>query len=149
MFRSLKTRNGNTVDSREAKEILACYRRGVDDATDPRFAEALELARNDRALAQWFDEQTAVDATLGEEFRRIAVPADLREKILADLPSRHRVDVWWRRPSLRAAAAGLAALTIIASFWLVDRRDTFDAYREEMARIVSGEYEMNLKSDQF
>ena len=136
------------MDSREAKEILACYRRGFDDASDPRFAEALELARQDRALAQWFDEQTTVDATLSEGFKRIPVPADLREKILADLPSRHR-DVWWRRPSLRAAAAGLAALTIIASFWLVDRRDTFATYREEMARIVSGEYEMNLKSNQF
>jgi uncharacterized membrane protein YbaN (DUF454 family) len=137
------------VDSREAKEILACYRRDVDDAADPRLAEALELARQDPRLAQWLDDQSAFDAVLREQFQRIPVPADLRGKILAQLPVSPRAIVWWRRPSLRAAAAGLAALALIAGFWLANRRNTFEAYRQEMAGLVSGEYEIDHKSNAF
>ena len=137
------------MDSREAKEILGCYRRDLDDAAEPRLAEALELARQDPALARWLDEQTAVDAALREQFQRIPVPDDLRDKILARLRVNRRVDVRWRRPSLAAVAAGLAALAVVAGLWLANRRDSFDAYREEMAGIVSGEYEIEFKSDQF
>ena len=137
------------MDSREAKEILGCYRRDLDDAAEPRLAEALEFARQDPALARWLDEQTAVDAALREQFQRIPVPDDLRDKILARLRVNRRVDVRWRRPSLAAVAAGLAALAVVAGLWLANRRDSFDAYREEMAGIVSGEYEIEFKSDQF
>jgi hypothetical protein len=137
------------VDSREAREILACYRRGLDDAGDPHFAEALALARQDPALAHWWEEQTALDAVLRERFQQIPVPADLRRKILARLPASPRARVWWRQPAFRAAAAGLAALAAMAGFWLANQTDTFDAYRQEMAGLVSGEYEINHKSKQF
>jgi hypothetical protein len=135
------------VDSREAKELLACYRRGLDDAADPRYAEALERVRTDSALARWFEQQTALDAALREQFRRIAVPADLRERILARHTQSPRTTVWWRQRWWHAAAAGLAALAIFAGFWLAKRSDTFDAYRRDMAGLVSGEYEIDLKTD--
>jgi len=137
------------MDSREAREILACFRRGSDDASEPRFAEALELARRDPALAQWFDEQGAFDAALRDRFQQIPVPVDLREQILARLPSRAREIVWWRRPAVRSIAAGIAALAVMAGFWLATRRDNFDAYREEMVAIVSGAYEIRFKSSDF
>ena len=136
------------MDSREAKEILSCYRRGSDDAADPRFSEALELARTDPALAHWLEEQTAFDAAVREQFRRIPVPADLREKILAQRPASPRATVWWRPPWWHAAAAGLAVLALLGAFWLANRSDPFDAYRRDMAGLVSDEYEMNLKTDQ-
>jgi hypothetical protein len=135
------------VDSREAKEILACYRRGLDDAADPQFAEALDRVRTDPALARWFEQQTALDAALRAQFRRIAVPADLRERILAQRTQSTRTTGWWRQPWWHVAAAGLAALAILAGFWLANRSGTFDAYRRDMAGLVSGEYEIDLKTD--
>ena len=137
------------MNSQEAKEILACYRPGLDDADDPRVARALELARHDLALGRWLDEQTALDAALREQFRRIAVPADLREKILARRPVHPATHVWWLQRWLQAAAAAFAALAVIAGFWLANRLDSFDAYRRGMAGLVSGEYEINLKTDRF
>jgi hypothetical protein len=136
------------VDSREAKAILACYRPGLEEAADLRFAEALEQVRTDPALARWFEQQAALDAALREQFRRIPVPADLREKILARRTASPRPTVWWRQRSWHATAAGLAALAILAGFWLANRSYPFDAYRRDMAGLVSGEYEMNFRTDQ-
>lgn len=135
------------MDSRDAKEILSCYRRGFDAAADPRFAEALELARTDPALGHWLEQQTAFDAAVREQLRRIPVPSDLRERILAQRPARPRATVRWRQPWLQAAAAALAVLALLAGFWLANRSYPFGAYRRDMAGLVSGEYEMNLKTD--
>jgi len=134
------------VDRQEAKDILACYRPGRDDPADPQFAQALEQARCDPELARWLEQQTAFDAALRATLKQMPVPADLREKILAQLPARPVVVVWWRRPAFRRTAAALVVLATIASFWLVHPRDTFDKYRQQMAGLVSDEYEMNLKS---
>src|SRR5207245_405371 len=69
--------------------------------------------------------------------------------ILARRPVHPRSIVWWRQPALRAAAAGLAVLAAIAGVWLANQPDPFEAYREQMTGLVSGEYEMNIKSKQF
>jgi len=141
------------VDRHEAQEILACYRRELDDAADPRFAEAFELARQDPALGRWLEDQTALDAALREQFRRIPVPANLRDTILARHPVNRRATArstaWWRQPWLHAAVAGLAALAVVAGIWLANRPVAFDAYRREMAGLVSGEYEIDLKTNHF
>ncbi len=136
------------MDSQRAKEILSYYRPGRDDRADPQFAAALEQARHDPDLARWLEQQTALDAVLREKFKHIPVPAELRKTLLAQLPAR-RVVVWWRQSAFRAAAAALAVLATIASFWLLHPRDTFDTYRQQMAGLVSGEYEMILKSKDF
>jgi hypothetical protein len=134
------------VDSREAKEILSCYRRGLDDAAHPRFAEAFELARKDPALARWLGEQTAFDAAVREQFRRIPVPDDLREKVLAQRRASPGATVRWRSRWWQAAAAGLAVLALSSSVWLANRSDPFDAYRRDMAGLVSGEYSVNVEA---
>jgi hypothetical protein len=137
------------VDSREAKEILACYRRDLESEADPRVAEALALAQRDPELARWLENQSAFDAAVREQFQRIPVPPDLRGEILARLASSPRDTVRWRWPSARAAAAGLAALALVAGIWIVERRAAFDAYRQEMVGLVSGDYEINFKSSRF
>ena len=95
------------------------------------------------------DELSSFDAAVRAQFQRIPVPADLRQKILEQLPASPRVTGWWRRPAWRAAAAALAALAFIAGFWLVDRRNTFEVYRQEMTGLVSGAYEIELASNHF
>ena len=137
------------MDSRRAKEILACYRPGRDDPSDPQFAEALEQARREPGLAEWLDRQTALDAALRNKLGQIRVPPDLPETILAQLPARPVALAWWRQPALRAAAVALVVLCGVAGFWLATRRDTFDAYRQQMAGLVSREYEMTLRSKDF
>src|SRR5215470_6851095 len=80
-FNQIKKRDH--MDNREAKFILNAYRPGGQDASDPRFAEAIEQARRDPGLEQWFKESVAFDATVTEKLHAVAVPVDLRDNILA------------------------------------------------------------------
>ena len=133
------------MDREEARQILACYRPGVDDPADPPFAEALEKARHDTELAAWLEEQTAFDAAVRARVRRLPVPPDLRGKILAGYGQRSRVTGPWRSFSFHAVAASLIVLAVVG-FWLAKPRITFDAYRRHMVGLVRGEYEMSIKS---
>ncbi len=97
----------------EAKFILQGYRPNGADAADAMFASALEQARQDPALHDWFAREQAFDAAISARLGRIQAPAGLREAILAggrvtaaDAP-RHR---WWQHPVLMAAAAGVAVI---------------------------------------
>ena len=132
------------MNRQEVKRILAFYRPGIDD---PQFAEALEHVHGDPELARWFEQQCAVDAILREKLREIPVPDWLQEKILAErkiiLPF-----AWWRKPAFVAAAAA-AAVVLLLSIGLCRAalgRNDFASYRKKMAGLVSGEYEMNLKT---
>src|SRR5712692_1374579 len=71
------------MDNQEAKFILSAYRPGGQDASNPRFAEALEQARRDPMLERWFRDSVAFDSVMTEKLRAVEVPADLREDILA------------------------------------------------------------------
>ena len=134
------------MDRQSAKEILACYRPGRDDPADPAFGEALEQARRDPELAHWLAQQTAFDAVVSETLRDLPVPANLRKQILAHVSAPPIARAWWRQPAFRAAAVALVALATLAGVWLANQPDTFDAYRQQMAALVSGDYDMNLKS---
>lgn len=134
------------MDRQSAKEILACYRPGRDDPGDPAFGEALEQVRRDPELAHWLAQQTAFDAVVSETLRDLPVPANLRKQILAHVSPPPIARAWWRQPAFRAAAVGLVALAALAGVWLANQPDTFDTYRQQMAGLVSGEYQMNLKA---
>jgi hypothetical protein len=66
----------------EAKTILQSYRPSGADAHDSAFAEALQLARENPELGNWFSRQQAFDAALSSEMSHVAAPADLRNRIL-------------------------------------------------------------------
>ncbi len=105
------------MDNHEAKFILSAYRPGGQDAGDPRFSDALEQARRDPMLEQWFRESVAFDAAVAEKLSATAVPADLRENILAggkvSRPSR------WTKPFVRwAIAAAFVLVAIVGSLVL-------------------------------
>jgi len=70
------------MDNREVKFILSAYRPAGQDASDPRFAEALDQARHDPILQLWFEESVAFDAAMAQKLCGMAVPDDLRENIL-------------------------------------------------------------------
>ncbi|HYC70877.1 MAG TPA: hypothetical protein VEB66_06700 [Opitutaceae bacterium] len=90
----------------EAKFILNAYRPNGADAADPAFAEALEHARRDPALAAWFERLNEFDRAVAAKLGEVQPPSGLRETILAGA----RVGTpeglsWWRRPAWLAVAA--------------------------------------------
>ena len=136
------------MDSRQAKEILALYRPGIDDDSDPFFAEAFNQVRQDPELARWLEWQQGVDAALRQKLDQIAVPPGLQQQILSE----HRS----ARPSVRperraafifAAVAAAVALAVVAGHLLRSPEpQDFGAYRNRMATLVSGEYKMMLET---
>ena len=70
------------MNRQEAKQILRCYRPGVDSENDPQIAAALEAARRDPALAQWLQRELAFDETIRAKLRAIPLPPDFRQRIL-------------------------------------------------------------------
>jgi hypothetical protein len=140
-------RGKNLVDSQRAREILAVYRPGADDASDPLVAEALAQSRRDPELARWLEQQQAVDAALRRKFKQIAVPVGLEQQILSERKV-IRPAIWWERRVLLAAAAAAVILAAAAGYLLRQPGpQTFGAYRTQMAKLVSGEYKMMLETN--
>lgn len=123
------------MDNREAKFILNAYRPGGQEASDPRFAEALEQARRDPVLERWFGESIAFDAAMTKKLRGIEVPADLRASILAGVkvsrPLRSAFIKW-------AIAAALIAMAILGSLiWNESRPTHLAGWQNQALDVVS------------
>jgi|GEM_PF-461156 len=73
------------MDKEEARFILRCFRPDGSDAADPSFAEALQLAAEDRELGEWLARERASDAAFTESLGRLELPTTLRDEILTGL----------------------------------------------------------------
>ena len=105
------------MNSQQAKFILQGYRPNGADAGDATFGEALEHARNDPGLREWFAREQTFDPKVAAKLNEVPVPAGLREAILAgarvtraEIPRRN----WWQQPTWLAVAAGIAVLFSVA-----------------------------------
>ncbi|HWA28051.1 MAG TPA: hypothetical protein VG734_20535 [Lacunisphaera sp.] len=100
------------MNNAEAKFILQGYRPNGTDADDATFTAALEQAKNDPGVAEWFARQRAFDAAISAKLAQIEPPADLRAAILAGgrVSGEARQRSWWNRPAWMAAAAGIAVM---------------------------------------
>jgi hypothetical protein len=101
------------MNNAEAKFILQGYRPNGTDADDATFCAAIEQAKNDPALGEWFAKQRAFDAAVSAKLTQVAAPADLRAAILAGGRVSENVPVrrsGWNRPVWMAAAAGIAVM---------------------------------------
>lgn len=138
------------MDSQQAKDILAMYRPGSEDANDPRFAEALEQVKRDPELARWFERQSALDEAIRRKFGEITVPPGLKTRILAQHATTAPI-AWWRTPAwLAGLAAALVLLVVGLGFWLRQQRATGVAtYRSEMVRFVSAFYHPDVSAKSF
>jgi hypothetical protein len=101
------------MNNEEAKFILQGYRPNGADAGDATFCAALEQAKNDPALGEWFARQQAFDAAMGAKLGQVTPPAGLRAAILAGgrasatgAPRR----AWWSHPVWMGVAASVAVL---------------------------------------
>jgi hypothetical protein len=136
------------VDNRQVKEILALYRPGIDDDSDPLFAEAFSQVRHDPELARWLEWQQGVDTALRRKLGQIAVPPGLEQQILSERRSARPTVRPKRRVAFVFAAAAVAvALAVVAGHLLrPPEPPDFGAYRNHMATLVSGEYKMMLET---
>lgn len=102
------------MNNTEAKFILQGYRPNGADAGDATFVAALEQARRDPGLQDWFNREQAFDTAMGAKLAEIAAPAGLREAILAGgrVTVSERTHRWWQHPALMAAAACLAVASV-------------------------------------
>lgn len=103
------------MNSDEAKFILRARRAGGQDADDPQFAEAIELARRDPELAHWLAGEAALDAAIGAKLRSVPVPADLKASILTGHKIIPPPVAWWRR-RVHPAAAAAAIFAVVGLF---------------------------------
>ncbi len=71
------------MDKEQAKFILQSFRPDGADAADADFAEALQLAAEDRELGEWLANERAQDAAFAAALSEVEIPDDLRQHILA------------------------------------------------------------------
>jgi hypothetical protein len=109
------------MNNEEAKFILQGYRPNGRDTTDATFCAALDQARLDAGLGQWFAGARAFDAAISAKFAEVQPPAGLREAILAGgrlTAPPAAVPRWWQSRAWLAAAAGVAVLLALSvGFW--------------------------------
>ncbi len=129
------------MNNEEAKLILQAYRADGQDASDPRFREALEQVQRDPELAQWFANERALDSRIGAKLRKSThAPADLKAQLFAQRKIVRPV-IWWQRSSVRYAMAACFALIATIAVWfgflhegvIEAHGNTFADYRDVMA----------------
>lgn len=130
----------------EAKRILSLYRRGTSDDADPLVMTALDLARHDQELQQWFEQQESFHVAMREKLRAVEPPADLKARLLATVVLTK--PVFWRRPAVLALAAAVVILLGLASVWMQGApKDHFRDYRARMVRAALREYSMDIMTN--
>lgn len=73
------------MDKVKAQFLLQSFRPDGADAHLPEFAEALQLATEDRELAQWLANERAEDAAFATALQSLELPNSLRDDILSVL----------------------------------------------------------------
>ncbi len=128
----------------EARQILLACRPNTSDEGDPDVRDALAVAAHDPALARWWHEQHQVQAALRDTFRKLPVPATLKDAILAR-PKVVAVD-WWRTTKFRIAAVAAMLTVLLALLFLRPpaEPETFADFRDRMVRTVVREYRMDV-----
>src|SRR5258706_1605982 len=128
------------MNSEQAKQVLALYRPGIDNADDPEVAEALSLVQRDPDLGRWWAEQSAVYAATRQKFKDIPVPEALQNQLVTITrlrrPGRASAGIW--------AAAAAIIIFIGVALYLASRplEHGFAAYRAKMVRTAMGNYPM-------
>lgn len=70
------------MDKQKAKFVLQSFRPDGADTQDIDFAQALQLATEDRELGEWLVRERAFDAEFAEALARVDLPEGLRESVL-------------------------------------------------------------------
>lgn len=135
---------------REAQEILLACRPGREDLADPQVAAALELARTDPALREWYERHCAWDAAVRQGLGSIPVPADLKYAILTGERIVPGPAHWWQRRGVLVAAAAVLVFLITLGVLFLNRgksTNSFAQFRRSMIGTALREYRMDLQTN--
>jgi hypothetical protein len=132
------------MTSHQAQAILARYRSGIDDPTEPDVAAALEQAGRDPELGRWLEQHSALQRVIRSKLKEIVPPPGLERRILV---GRRLVPLptWQTRPRFLAVAASIVLFLGLATVWLMPRgTNRFADYQERMVRGALRNYRMDL-----
>lgn len=134
------------MTNEQAKQILQLYRPGTADATDPSFAEALDLCERDTDLKQWFANHCALYSAIRSKFKKITVPEALKEQIIAERPAPRAPA--WQKFVLAGGALALVAmvLTFLSPHFGPSEPHDFATYRNSMGELARNGYPMELNT---
>jgi len=124
------------MTNEEAKLILQAYAPNGRSAADPNFQAALNQARCNREVADWFANEQALDARISDSLiRSLKPPTQLKSRLLAQRAIIRPV-VRWRKQSYQFALAACALLVSIFSLVWLSRPGPveFGKYREEIGQ---------------
>jgi hypothetical protein len=105
------------MNQQEAKDILRLYRPGLDPL-DERVESALRLVDSDRELAQWWETEQALDASIAAALEATSIPEGLEKSLLArppSLPKKRRVVLL--HPAFWGSFAAAAAVFLVGAFF--------------------------------
>jgi hypothetical protein len=125
------------MEIQQARFILGSFRPSGRDADDPQFAEAIQAAREDVELGEWFEREQELDDAIGRKLREVTPAPEFKAAVLASLP--HPVRRRSLPPRVLALAALLVALgacAILVNFPL-KRGTDLASYRAGMTRLLS------------
>lgn len=112
------------MNNQEAKFILSAYRSNGADANNALFAQALQQAKQDPVLAEWFARAQAHDAAVVTKLAQIQPPPGLRDSIL--MGSRVSRSSRFRGPARWIALAATVAVLLGGAFALRKSADVHD-----------------------
>jgi hypothetical protein len=133
------------MNNQEAKSILALFRPGSADETDPSFHQARQLAKTDPELARWFDAHCEAYLLLRRKFQVIPIPPGLKEQILSERKIHRPLFQRYWRPLL--AVAAVVAFLVGIDFGFAPFHGVKDggaAYRKRMTESALRPYYMDL-----
>ncbi len=114
------------MDKVEAKLILANYTLDIPPTDDPRFDEALALAKRDPELMAWWTQAKEDDSTIQGRLQEFAPPPDLRPALEASMEN---VSRWRSRRRVLVRYLALAATVVLMVnvyfTFIVDRSDAY------------------------
>lgn len=111
------------MNADDAKLILSAYRPNPREAAGPDVSAALQRAKHDPVLAEWWAREQAWDDAMAEKLAEVAPPPGLRAALLAGRPGRRNVSpapapaAGWRAVLFAVAATIVVALSLGVPRW--------------------------------
>lgn len=135
----------------QAKQILLAYRPWTDDARDPEVAAAIAFCGQDAELSKWLEQHCALQISIRDQFRAVAIPDGLKQQIISEHRSLASVPRW-RRPAVLTTVGITALLIAVTALWFnlprtSDQDVSFAAYRNRMVRTAVRIYGMDLETN--